>query len=247
MTAFQNYVIVGGVRFPIDCKVRNWESTGLQFKAGQAANRKRKRDIDLAVIHWTAGENPATSTYKTLVTRGLGIEFVVDVDGVLWQMADPLEVDTADVGPFNPRSLGFEVTCYGYRKEGQKAPRERAERKEMIHGRPLLVASFLEAQKETLAVALKTLHATGLFRFELVAPAESMVAAYPRLLPARFVRSYQGVVGHFHLSEEKTDPGLEVFEWMFAKGHLSPVVVEETKSSPASSPSMSRKAKAPHQ
>lgn len=228
----------------VDFPTRTWEITGLQFKPGEAANKARKTPIDLAVVHWTGGENPPPVVYNTLRSRGLGIEFVIDVDGVVWQMADPLLVNTADAGAFNERSLGFEIVSAGVLKDG-KVSRGRVVRKETVHESKLNCLDFLPAQVTALGKALKALHATKLFLFELTAPVDEKMEPHPTELPGRYIRLYRGVVGHLHLASTKTDPGLQVFRDLMDQKVLAPSLVEEKKSAALSPPSKSQVAKAP--
>ena len=135
---------IAGERAPI---VLTWHDHGISFAAGQGFNKKRKQKIDLAVWHWTGGEQEPPAMADVLKARGYGVEFAIARTGVIYQFCDPLEVDTADAAGVNPRSVGTEIVSYGMRStvEGWKPPKAglgRPVRKLRIHGVPVEVAAF---------------------------------------------------------------------------------------------------------
>lgn len=205
-------IIVGGQRYPLPGEnapvVLTWLDHGISFMPGEGFNKPRLRKIDLAVWHWTGGEGEPPQVAATLKTRGYGVEFAIARTGVVWQFADPLEVDTADAGSVNARSVGIEVVSYGMRGRDDKTPalgRNRLTRTVRIHGNPVVVASFYPAQltaARSLADALS--RALGVPR-RVPLSADRVVQA--KQLNAVDMARFTGHVGHYHLTHEKCDPG----------------------------------------
>ena len=85
--------------------------------------RRRKTEPDLIVLHWTGGEGSALSVWSTLMQRRLSVHYVIDRDGQVYQMADPMRTVTYHCGPQNDRSIGVEIVSYGARAARDTVPR----------------------------------------------------------------------------------------------------------------------------
>lgn len=198
---------VAGERTPI---VLTWHDHGISFASGQGFNKKRKQKIDLSVWHWTGGEQEPPAMADVLKARGYGVEFAIARTGVIYQFCDPLEVDTADAGSANARSVGTEIVSYGMRStvEGWKPPKAglgREVRRVRIHSVGVDVAVFHPDQLAAArALADGLSRALGIPR-KVPVTAEGMVLA--KQLPAAELATFKGHVGHYHLSRQKCDPG----------------------------------------
>jgi hypothetical protein len=198
---------VAGERTPI---VLTWHDHGISFAPGEGFNKKRTHKIDLVVWHWTGGEQEPPAMAEVLKTRGYGVEFAIARTGVIYQFADPLEVDTADAGGVNARSVGVEIVSYGMRLSAQgwkppKAGTGRTVHRVRLHAVSVDVAAFYPEQL-TAARAL----ADGLSRaleIPRVVPVNNEGVATAKQLSAADLAAFKGHVGHYHLSRQKCDPG----------------------------------------
>lgn len=204
-------LIFDGWSAKINADVYNWHDTGLETViGGNNKARTMRQDIDLFVVHWTGGYGDAEQLFNVLNRRALGVEYFIDYEGRIVQYCDPLIVNTADAGFVNPRSVGVEVQCRGFppKKAGRGVPGQKAY-SDRIRGRSIHMLDFTKAQKRSLD-ALITAHREH----------EHRMLTIPRTLPRndrggllrdtmtrREVRNYSGVIGHYHISKRKTDPG----------------------------------------
>lgn len=217
-------LIVGGKVVPVvDAKgasipVYNWHDHGMQFGVGDGG-RKRREKIDLSVWHWTGGEGDVRLLYRVLETRELGVETFIDADGVIYQFADPLEVDTFDAGPYNPRSWGTEITNYGFTGPGRSSPNmKRPTYRMRMHGRDHTFASFFPAQIAS-ALALANAQSKALPIARAV-PTGADGKLFAAEIPRPWLRAFSGHVGHFQLTAGKCDPGNDLLSAYLADGFL---------------------------
>jgi N-acetyl-anhydromuramyl-L-alanine amidase AmpD len=80
-----------------------------------------------------------------------------------------------------------------------------------IQGRPVEQHDYTDEQYETLIKLTAALHRV-LPRIELRAPRDENGQVIPRVLPHDTLASYHGLIGHYHLTDAKTDPG-PAFDW----------------------------------
>ena len=182
---------------------------GIEYRPGEGHNRKRTEEIRACVWHWTGGERAPEKMARVLKRRGYGVEFAISKLGVVYQFADPLVVDTADVGGFNAPSVGVEMVNIGYRrvKGAWFIPFGRKGYKARIHGVRRTYATFHPAQIRA-AIWL--------------AEALSSALPIPRCIPTNAdgnlvlstidVDEYAGHLGHYHVTKRKLDPGTQLLE-----------------------------------
>jgi hypothetical protein len=205
-------IIVAGKRWPTLPLVHLWTETGMETTPARGA-RKRRRKIDLAVWHWTGGEGDARQLFDVLTKRELGVEFYIDPVGEVWQFCDPALVDTFDAGWINDRSTGTEIANYGFTGPGRPIPvkgRKRPTYSTIQNGKPQVFAHFWPAQIAAALALGDTLSRALQFPLDVPLGARGFVA--PNLLPRKRVEAFQGHLGHFHVSEVKRDPGLDLLE-----------------------------------
>lgn len=207
-------IIVGGKRWSVISPVKLWTETGLEITPERGA-RKRQRKIDLGVLHWTGGEGKAKTLFRVLMSKGYGVEFFVDHFGVVWQFCDPCLVDTFDAGRVNDRSYGVEIANYGFTwgknrpipKRGRARPTYFCElngrRRKFAHFYPVQIASTLslaDTMSKALSIPRQVPTSGGGYWVD------------PDTLDADRLDAFKGHVGHFHITNRKSDPGLDLLE-----------------------------------
>ncbi len=80
-----------------------------------------------------------------------------------------------------------------------------------IQGRPVEQYDFTNEQYEALIKLTAALHRV-LPRIELRAPRDAGGEVIPHVLPDDALAEYHGLIGHYHLTDQKTDPG-PAFDW----------------------------------
>lgn len=216
-----NGVLIGGVWHSCAAPVETWHTHGLEFRPGKGA-RKRTQIPDLFVVHVTGGEGSPHAMFQTLEKRELGIEFAIDVEGVIWQFADPLEVDTFDAGPINRRSIGAEIVNYGYRADPKQIPLKGKTRPlydTVVHGRRVVMARSNPAQIAALVALADTLTSSPLLKIPRKLPRTKSGETHGRLMDSAEIAAFAGVLGHLHVSGAKIDPGTDVIDALDAAGY----------------------------
>lgn len=180
---------------------------------GKKNTWKRELPPDLIIWHWTGGENSAETTFNTLINRSLGVTFCIDRDGVIYQFLDPVLYDPKDTGGrMGRRSISLEVANYGFRMRGQKIPTRGKDRildDERIHGVKLRCARFHPIQINSIAALTKVLCAE--LDIPMVFPREKDGSIAYRELTRPEKRVFKGIIGHFHKTDQKYDPGFHLF------------------------------------
>ena len=184
----------------------------MTFKSKRGTTRRALKP-NLIIWHWTGGENSAQTTYHTLINRNLGVAFCIDRQGVIYQFLDPVLYDPKDTGGrMGRRSISIEVANYGFRARGQRIPtrgRDRATDEERIHGVKVSCARFYPQQVESIAALTKVLCAE--LEIPLVFPREPTGQVAFRELDSEEKYVFRGVIGHFHKTDHKYDPGFQIF------------------------------------
>lgn len=205
-------LIIGGKKYDCAVRVLTWGDHGIRFREGEGFNKRRKKDINLWVWHWTGGENPPDRIAWTLKEKKLGIETAI-YKGVIWQFCDPLVVDTADAGYVNARSGGTEIVNYGSEPLDNPIPLDgrnrdtytcdlRGEKRVFAHFRTEDIAAAL-ALADTLSFALKIPNRVPTYE------SDSLIR---REMSSGEIDSFQGHIGHYHVNSKKDDPGVDLLE-----------------------------------
>jgi len=173
------------------------------------------------VLHWTAGEGHASTTKATLDRRDLSVDFVIDRVGTVWQMnPNPLKYKTQHAGWMNERSIGVEITNFGYRKELSDVPRKGRDRSHTlsyVQGRRLKLADFYFAQERAVKALCDVIcYACGIPR--QVLREKDGVMCTSKALNAS-LKEFSGVVGHYAVSSRKIDPGTALMYSLIEYGY----------------------------
>jgi N-acetylmuramoyl-L-alanine amidase len=195
------------------------------------------------VLHYDAVGSSERCFRALHDVRGLSVQFMLDLDGTIWQTLDVKEraFHAADA---NDRSVGVEIANVGaystpkfleawYAKDqggrtvnlfpesarlGElrdlsyvAAPWRNDLLSGVVHGRKFVQYDFTEAQYVALAKLAAGL-SRALPKIKLEAPRDRKGAIEKRELPEPRKSSFEGIVGHFHLTASKTDPG-PAFDW----------------------------------
>lgn len=210
-----NHIIVNEKRYPVLGSVKLWTETGLEVTPKRGA-RKRRRPLDLGVWHWSGGEGSAKTLFRVLHRKGYGIEFFIDHMGVIWQFCDPCKVDTFDAGSFNDRSFGVEIANYGFRRRRADIPRRGRIRKTYtceLNGRRRRFAHFFPWQIAA-AISLADTMSTACPQIARCVPVYDAPDGSQQVIASTMsgetLGGYQGHLGHFHLTNRKSDPGLDL-------------------------------------
>lgn len=188
--------------------VRTWHETGLVFRA-----RPMRTATRAVVLHWTGGENGGTGVFETLCDRGLSVHFLVDHAGMVWQYCDA-NACAAHCGGANAWSIGIEVANRAVPKPHARWPRE--EYVERVHGRDRPTTRFYPAQVDA-ALELTTVLCRA-FGIPLDVPRDAGGKLVTTALSPATLSNYRGVLGHYHVTTRKDDPGTEIMRAVAAHG-----------------------------
>lgn len=196
--------------------------------------------IDQVVIHYDVAWT-SRNCFKVLHDlRGLSCHFLLDVDGTLYQTLDLVE-RARHAGAANDRSIGIEIAHPGpleltkdlakrYSRDAEGVRFDlawlrnttrtpgyvvRPARPEPVAGRiqgqRLTMYDYTDAQYETLSRLLATL-SRALPRIRLRVPRDAAGKVRNAVLSADELGAFSGLVGHYHVSKRKQDPG-PAFDW----------------------------------
>jgi hypothetical protein len=221
-------IIVGGQVYPVAIEgipvlVFNWLDDGLlEFKPGDGHNKKRSSPIDTAAWHWTGGEGSPDVMAKTLRRRKLGVEFAIGARfdktnyAAIYQFCDPMEVDTADTGYLNQRSVGIEMVNYAFKSWKKPStwaiPRKAKDRnivRAELRGRDRYFADFYPHQYgSALALADVLSEALDIPRMVPMEQGDVLRRTWTKAeMNAWLDDNGGGHVGHYMVSDKKADPG----------------------------------------
>ncbi len=216
-------LIFGGEEFSCEAPCLLWNEHKMETKAGDGGRRRSpKQLIDLFVWHWTGGEGDISRLFKTLDKRDLGVEFAIDTVGTIWQFCDPILVDTFDAGFVNPRSMGCEVVNYGFTMKNRKPTGELGKLRDTyftrLRGRRREMARFFPAQLNS-AYALAETVSLAVPTIPRCVPLDDDGELLMETMRRREIRNYSGHIGHFHISERKSDPGEDLLRMLIVNGY----------------------------
>lgn len=165
--------------------------------------RRRKMPVRAVLWHFTGGEGNVDTMCRTLASRrtagapdGLSVHLYISQAGVIYQLAD-LDLVTLHAGVANEFAIGIEVANKGRGPSHKKWPRDKYTAR--VHGRRVTFLDFYPEQYR----AAKALNDALLRLFGLPCARPGTDA----LLSPKVLGEFKGVLGHYHVSRHKTDPG----------------------------------------
>lgn len=196
--------------------------------------------IDQVVLHYDVAWT-SQNCFKVLHDiRGLSCQFLLDVDGTLYQTLDVAD-RARHAGSANDRSVGVEIAHPGpleltpklkgrYTRDAQgvrfdlgrlqrtvrtKGFVVRPARPEpiaaVVQGRRYSMYDYTPAQYATLTRLIAGLR-RALPRLRLAVPRDAQGKIVQAVLPKETVKGWSGLLGHYHVSKHKQDPG-PAFDW----------------------------------
>ncbi|MCE9635928.1 MAG: N-acetylmuramoyl-L-alanine amidase [Planctomycetes bacterium] len=194
--------------------------------------------IDQVILHYDAAGTSRRCFEVLHDERGLSSHFLLDVDGRLYQTLD-LAHRARHATIANDRSIGIEIAHVGaYPDESSFEPMYAAGPHGLelrpaarllpppgapfalgrpgwfrgdINGRALVQPDYTEAQYRTLEALLPEL--CRVFpRIAARIPRDASGAVRDDALESSELTAFRGVLGHFHVQRDKTDPG-PAFDW----------------------------------
>jgi hypothetical protein len=209
-------IIIAGDKWVLPgIKVHTWHDHGMTF---EIANAPRRLDaVRQCVLHWVAaerdGESGASQIHRTLVSRGLSVEFAITNDGTIWQFVDPVERRCRHCSRVNPFSVGVEVSGVGWVRPGRPllgATTLRRQYEATIHGWKTRFFDYLPAQQDAVNILACALTAS--------LDIEPIVMTEPwERRKTSDLKAFSGYLGHFQAASlrvkyPKTDPGTAPLE-----------------------------------
>ncbi len=185
---------------------------------GTEAERIR-RAVDQVVIHYDAAGTSNRCFQILHDIRGLSSHFLIDRDGTIYQTLDIRE-RARHAGSANDRSVGIEIanvgayeTREGLLKATADAGLEPTNR--MLSGvmqrKKLYQFPYTDAQYASLTALIQALR-QALPGIKPEFPRDRRERVERNVLSAKRLATFQGVLGHHHITDHKVDPG-PAFEW----------------------------------
>ncbi len=206
------HLICRGMKVDVDFPVRTYLETGWQFHG------RSRVTCQVVVNHWTAAENPPSMVYTNMLNHAvfvdgdrnpqpLSVHFVVDKDGIVFQMADTeLRAAHCKAHGLNSSSIGIEFIGRG---TGLDLPSRGVERElvtESIQGRK---TRYYELTLAQVRVGVKlNRELCRLYGLPLRVPVDKEGKPHLYALPDAAMRTFTGCIGHGHAEARKTDCGL---------------------------------------
>lgn len=229
----ESALIVNGEKRPVPFPVVTWESpAGLSFYVPQAKTywaprRNVPAKVNLFVLHWD-GVTSSRQCYQVLMERHLSVHLMLDADGTVFQALDLGTAKAYHASIVNERSVGVEI-CNPVKPERNcwcKPERAVIVDKGVNGSHDGAHLDFYDVQKERvvqLAAALsdifgipKQLPRAPRWTSHLPGEPDPAGAVVRRTLED--VQGFAGVCGHFHVSDQKDDPGNTLWDGLSTAG-----------------------------
>lgn len=193
-----DYLIINGEHRPVDFDVLSWnEPGGLSFYDHPKTWQPRKAEVNLVVLHWDVCDG-ATDCYDVLLKRGLSVQFILDSNGVVYQLLDPACSAAYHAPPTNQRSVGIEISNPVL--PARAGARPVVKEHKANNGIDWQHADFTAEQKAILP--------------KFVAALCDAFKVQRRYIKARDYspnKAKDCVCGHYHVWKDKCDPGLTLW------------------------------------
>ncbi|HUG12273.1 MAG TPA: N-acetylmuramoyl-L-alanine amidase [Opitutaceae bacterium] len=167
--------------------------------------------VDQIVLHYDGFGN-SRECFEHLAERQLSAHFLIDVDGTVYQTLD-LQERAYHATVANNRSIGIEIANVGaFPAEGDLSALPPGDViRGTVHRIELVQPGFTATQYAALAKLIDALCRT-FPRLERDYPRDAAGEIVLSNLPDDALANFRGVLGHFHIQENKVDPG-PAFQW----------------------------------
>lgn len=211
----------------------------LSEAADKAVIGRLRAGVDQIVLHYDAAGTSRRCFEVLHDDRGLSAHFLIDVDGMIYQTLD-LRERARHAGASNDRSIGIEIANIGAYEtpaellkarrwddgygvaswRGRFATRGAVPVYGPIQGRRLYQYDFTPPQYEALFRLTRVL--LQVFpRVEPVFPRDERGDVLNAVMSDEAREQFRGIVGHHHVSAEKSDPG-PAFRWEAYQAAIGP-------------------------
>lgn len=209
-SVIEKHIVCNGKKVSINWpKVVLWTDKGGLGCPKNCYKEQKSRNPTMFVAHWDVCLSTA-SMVKVIIERGLSVHFGIDNDGTIYQLLDTKEIAWHAAG-VNSASVGVEI-CNGvlpkynehYKKVG--LPLRDIVKSDIVHGKE--IGPYLGFYPEQIK-AFKALT-------EALNKAHGIPFKTPRDKSGNYLKgvsqevvknTFKGVIGHFHVTTNKTDPG----------------------------------------
>ncbi|MCA9537710.1 MAG: N-acetylmuramoyl-L-alanine amidase [Myxococcales bacterium] len=165
----------------------------------------RKKDVTQVVLHHD-GTRDSLGCFQVLVERGLSTHLMINYDGVVYQPLDLRSIAWHAFGQ-NERSVGIDINN-PVRPDRVRAGSGRQVYAGEINGGRVASLGYTDVQYESLIAVL-----VGLKKIFPDLRLEAPIGADGKVLRNKLVNTaFVGIVGHWHVSATKWDPG-PGFDW----------------------------------
>ena len=168
--------------------------------------RNSHRGVRSVVVHWD-GCLDSEMCHRVITNRGLSVHFCIDTDGTIIQLMDANDIAWHARG-VNTQSVGIEVANPVFLKYQDKENPRPIWKADKVHRREVPDRlGFYPVQEEALRALVQTL--CGYYSLPIITPSWKGTIKDPQ--------KFKGVLGHFHISTNKTDPLGFDFSKLFKK------------------------------
>ena len=205
---------------------------GVTSKRGEW--KRLQAAVDQLVLHYD-NTGSSAATFGVLQRRGLSAHFLIDVDGTIYQTLDLRErgwhatianersigIELAQIGAYPPAEAATLTRWYepdpggGIRLKttlpGTFRPLRPDPIRGEIQGRELIQYDFTSEQYTALAHLAAALNRV-FPKIRLDAPRDANGQIPARKLDDKIYDTFTGLIGHYHIQENKIDPG-PAFQW----------------------------------
>ena len=169
-----------------------------------------QQTIDQFVLHYDAAGSSRECFRILHDVRGLSVHFMLDTDGTIYQTLD-LKERAWHATTSNSRSVGIEIASIGaYADPTDPAFQRSAVDSQFVHGEvqgQLLYQHDFTPQQYDSLIRLTATLCKVLPKIRCDYPRDEHGQLITRKLPDDALNAYQGVLGHYHIQTNKTDPG----------------------------------------
>lgn len=212
---FVDYIIVNGVQRKIDAKVRHiTEKRAAGLTLGYRARQAERPTM--IVLHWDACTS-ADSCVNVLSQRRLGTHFVVDNDGSILQVFDPVPTVTYHAGAVNEVAVGIDLSNAVDKSYADWYEKHGFGRRPILDSRNTLGKPLSKTNSEYLGFYPVQIDAAKKL-INLLCDTIGIAKQTPtemKEIPSVANGEYRGVVGHLHVTSKKWDVAGFPFKSLF--------------------------------